>query len=488
MNRIGFSLLVMMVFTTPGGAVDAPKPLFPIPAEQQIAWQEMEYIAFAHFGMNTFTNKEWGDGTEDPALFNPTEFNARQWIKVIKDAGMKMLILTAKHHDGFCLWPSQYTEHSVKNSPWRKGKGDVVREIANACQAEGIKLGIYLSPWDRHEPTYGDSPVYNKFFRNQLRELLGSYGEITEVWFDGACGEGPNGKRQVYDWDSYYAVVREMQPNALIFGCGPDIRWVGNESGVARETEWSAQFITNDILNRHWVEYHRSYVNGSGADLADRIAKNHGNHKMMWYPAECDVSIRPGWFYHPDQDEKVKSLEHLIDIYYKSIGRNGVFLLNLPPDQRGLIHENDAARLLELRETIDRTFQYDVAAYQSAKASNVRGNHSFFNADKAVDRSKHTYWATDDGVTSATLEINFGEIKPFNVSMIQEHIALGQRIYEYSIEVWIGGWKEIARGTTIGYKRLNHFPTVKVARVRLVIHKSRACPVIQSFGLYNAPK
>ncbi len=469
-------------------AVDAPRPVLPIPSEPQAAWQELEYIAFAHFGINTFTNREWGNGKEDPALFNPTEFDARQWVEVLKNAGMKLLILTAKHHDGFCLWPSRYTEHSVKNSPWRNGKGDVVREVSDACREAGIKFGVYLSPWDRHEPSYGDSPVYNEYFRNQLRELLSNYGEITEVWFDGACGEGPNGKRQVYDWDSYYEVVRELQPRALIFGCGPDIRWVGNESGVARETEWSVQLVTPEIKKRQWLEHQRGFVDGKGADLADQAAKNPKGREFMWYPAECDVSIRPGWFYHPEQDDKVKSLDHLVDIYFKSVGRNGVLLLNIPPDRRGLIHENDASRLLELKEMLDNTFETDYAFGSNAEASSVRENHPFFQAKNAVDGSQYTYWATDDDVTSGTLELHLGEVKKFDCCMIQEPIELGQRVYEYSIEYWVGGWEEIARGTTIGYKRLHRFPPVRAARVRLIIHGSRGCPLIQNFGLYKIPQ
>ncbi len=483
---VGLSLLV--VWAAPGFSADAPRPLYPLPSPQQLEWQELEYIAFAHFGVNTFTNREWGDGKEDPVIFNPTEFDAQQWANVLKDAGMKMLILTAKHHDGFCLWPSRYTEHSVKSSPWKNGRGDIVREVSDACRQAGIKLGIYLSPWDRNQPTYGDSPKYNQYFRNQLTELLTNYGEVTEVWFDGACGEGPNGKRQVYDWNSYYNVVRKLQPKALIFGNGPDIRWVGNESGVARETEWSALPLTPELKKRQWNEFQRGYVDGSGAEYTDKTMRSAGKHEAIWYPAECDVSIRPGWFYHPDQDDKVKSLKHLLDIYYKSVGRNGLLLLNLPPDRRGLIHENDAARLKEFHEVLDDTFKVNLALHKPAKADHIRNGHSFFGPDKAVDGSKHTYWTTDDGITNASLEIDLGGPVTFNRSMIQEHIASGQRVFEYSIDIWDGGWKEIVRGTTIGYKRLNRFSNVTTAKVRLVIHNSRACPLIQSFGVFRATK
>jgi alpha-L-fucosidase len=431
------------------------------PTLQQLAWQELEFIAFAHFGVNTFTNREWGDGKEDPKLFHPTELDASQWVAVLKDAGIKLLILTAKHHDGFCLWPSQFTEHCVKNSPWRGGKGDVVREVADALRRGGLKFGVYLSPWDRHERTYGDSPVYNAYFKNQLTELLTSYGEVTEVWFDGACGEGPNGKRQVYDWPGFYAVVRQHQPKALIAICGPDVRWVGNESGVARETEWSVQPASPAI---------------------------HGKTGLVWYPAECDVSIRPGWFYHPEQDEQVKSPDHLLDIYYQSVGRNSVLLLNIPPDRRGLLHENDAKRLRELRHVLDATFATNLARGKPAAASNVRGNDPAHGADKALDGDPATYWTTDDAVTSASLEVDLGAPVTFNLSMLQEHIALGQRVEAYAIEAWDGqAWRVIAQGTTIGHKKLDRFPDVTASRVRVTLRQARANPTLREVGLCRAP-
>ena len=429
------------------------------PTPQQLAWQEMEFIAFTHFGINTFTNREWGTGREDPKLFNPTAFDANQWVRVFKQAGMKMIILTAKHHDGFCLWPSKFTDHSVKKSPWRGGKGDVVREVAEACRRGGLKFGVYLSPWDRHEHTYGDSPAYNRFFMNQLSELLTNYGEVTEVWFDGACGEGPNGRRQVYDWSAYYALIRRLQPNALIAISGPDIRWVGNESGVARQTEWSVQ----------------------PANLT-----RHGKTGLVWYPAECDVSIRPGWFYHPQQDNKVKSLDHLLDIYFKSVGRNAVLLLNVPPDRRGLIHENDARRLRELRAALDAIFRTDLAEGRKATASSVLD--PAHGPEKALDADPTTWWMAAEDDSSATIEIDLGEPTTFNVSMLQEHITLGQRVEEYALEAWDGkGWRPFARGTTIGHKKLDRFPEVTARRVRIAIRRSRANPTLRAFGLFRAP-
>lgn len=429
------------------------------PTPQQLAWQEMEFIAFTHFGINTFTNREWGTGREDPKLFNPTAFDANQWVRVFKEAGMKMVILTAKHHDGFCLWPSKFTEHSVRNSPWRNGKGDVVREVAEACRRGGLKFGVYLSPWDRHEPTYGNSPAYNRHFTNQLTELLTNYGEVTEVWFDGACGEGPNGRRQVYDWPAYYALIRKLQPNALIAITGPDIRWVGNESGVARETEWSVQ---------------------PAAPL------RHGKTGLVWYPAECDVSIRPGWFYHPQQDNKVKSLGRLLDIYYKSVGRNGVLLLNVPPDRRGLIHENDARRLRELRAVLDATFKTNLAEGKKATASSTLD--TAHGPEKTLDGDPTTYWMAAEDATSATIELDLRKPTTFNVSMLQEHIALGQRIEEYALEAWDGdGWKPFARGTTVGHKKLDHFADLTARRVRIIIRRSRANPTLRAIALFRAP-
>ena len=369
------------------------------------------------------------------------------------------MILTAKHHDGFCLWPSKYTEHSVKNSPWRGGKGDVAREMADACQEAGMKMGIYLSPWDRHEPTYGNSPVYNQFFKNQLTELLTNYGEIAEAWFDGACGEGPNGRRQEYDWQGYYEVIRKLQPNAVIAICGPDIRWVGNEDGVARETEWSIQ-DANPVFHQ-------------------------GVKGKVWYPAECDVSIRPGWFWHKSQDNQVKSLEHLMDIYYKSVGRNSVLLLNVPPNDQGLFSEPDVKRLREFRKVLDKTFAVNFAEGKPVVASNIRPNS---NASNAVDGNSNTYWATDEGVTTASLEVNLGEPVTFNVSMVQEYIALGQRVKEYRIEAWDGqGWRQMAESTTIGHKKLDQFSDITASKVRLTIVKSQASPLIRAFGLYRAP-
>ncbi len=429
------------------------------PSPQQLAWQELEMGMFIHFGMNTFTDREWGEGTEDPRWFNPTEFDAEQWISVAKEAGFRYVVLTAKHHDGFCLWQTRYTEHSVKNSPWRNGKGDVVKEVAKACEVLGVKFGFYLSPWDRHEKTYG-TPDYDRYFKSQLTELLTEYGEVVEVWFDGAYG-GPPGKEHKYDWRGYYEVVRKLQPNALIAICGPDIRWVGNEEGVAPETNWSVQDAT---------PFHTCL----------------GITGKVWYPAECDVSIRPGWFWHAHEDEKVKSLEHLLDIYFKSVGRNSVLLLNVPPNKKGLISDVDIQRLREWRKVLDKTFAVNFALNKPATASSTRPDTKPANA---VDGKKTTFWAPSEGAKEAWLEVDLQLPTTFNVAMVQEHIAEGQRVERYRIEAFDGrDWKVVARGTTIGYKKLDRFETVTATKVRLVIESAVATPLIQTFGLYRLVK
>ena len=461
-----FSLSVVVAGEVPADVVRKAAHVTPTP--QQMAWQEFEFAAFTHFGMDTFTDREWGEGTEDPKLFNPTDFDADQWVAACKAAGMKLLIMTAKHHDGFCLWPSKYTEQSVKNSPWRDGRGDVVREVSDACRRGGIKFGVYLSPWDRHEKTYG-TDAYNTYYKNQLRELLTNYGEITEVWWDGACGEGPNGKKQVYDWDGYVRTVRRLQPKALMAIVGPDIRWVGNEDGLAREGEWS-------VLPR-------PCGNPSAADLGDRKYLA-GARELVWYPAECDVSIRPGWFYHAAEDGKVKSLAQLLDIYYRSVGRNAVLLLNVPPDRRGRLNEHDTARLRELRAVLDETFKTNLAAGRPATASSAAAGHA---ATSAVDGNGDTYWTPADGVIQAALEVDLGRPVTFDRAMLQEMIATGQRVERFKLEAWNGaGWKEFVRATTIGYKRLMKFPAVTASKVRLTILDARDCPTIREFGLFKA--
>ena len=461
------------------------------PSPRQLAWQQQEFIAFAHFGMNTFMDQEWGKGTESPTVFNPTDFDARQWVKVMKDAGMKLLIITAKHHDGFCLWPSKYTSHSIKNSSWKGGNGDVVGELARACKEAGLKLGVYLSPWDRHEPTYGDTPVYNEHFRNQLRELLTNYGEISEVWFDGANGEGPNGKKQIYDWPSYYKVIRELAPQAVIAIMGPDVRWVGTESGYGRETEWSV--LPNIAQNLGAIATSSQQFPIDGAftpgDLTDDDLGGRGKIKdaaaLVWYPAETDVSIRPGWFYHSNQDHLVKSPAKLVDIYYSSVGRNSVLLLNIPPDKRGRITEYDVKALAGMRTILDQTFKTNLASDAAITASSEKPGHK---AAAIIERNPSGFWTTDKGIDSASLEFRFPKPRTFDRLMLQECITVGQRIESFRLEAWSdNAWTTITRGTTIGYKRLLRFPPVTSERVRLVIDSSRTSPILSAFGLYKSP-
>ena len=461
------------------------------PSPRQLNWQQQEFIAFAHFGMNTFMDQEWGKGTESPSAFNPTDFDARQWVRVIKNAGMRLLIITAKHHDGFCLWPSKYTEHSVKSSPWKEGKGDVVGEVAQACREAGLKFGVYLSPWDRHEPTFGDSPAYNEHFRNQLRELLTNYGEISEVWFDGANDEGPNGKKQVYDWPSYYKVIRDLAPQAVIAIMGPDVRWVGTESGYGRETEWSVLPNITQNLAAIAASSQQFPVDGAFAprdlmddDLGSR-EKIKNASSLVWYPAETDVSIRPGWFYHSSQDNLVKSPAKLVDIYYSSVGRNSVLLLNIPPDKRGRITDHDIKGLVGMRKILDQTFTTNLASGATIIASNEKPGH---NASAVIGQHPTSYWTTDDDIKSATLEFQLPRQRTFDRLMLQENISAGQRIEAFRLEAWAGNtWKTLARGTTVGYKRLLRFPAVTSQRVRLLIDSSRTSPTLSNFGLYKSP-
>ncbi len=452
-----------------------PEPLPPTPSLRQLAWHELEYYCFIHFNMNTFTGREWGEGYEDPAQFNPTQLDCRQWARVCSEAGMKGIILTAKHHDGFCLWQSDSTEHSVKNSPFRGGKGDVLRELSTACREFDLKLGFYLSPWDRNHPNYG-TPAYNEYFKMQLKEVLTGYGEIFEFWFDGANGEGPNGKRQDYDWEGFIQTVREHQPKAALFSdAGPDIRWVGNENGFADETNWS-------LLHRD--EFY------PGTPRHKELTQGHSNG-THWVPAECDVSIRPGWFYHSEEDDKVKSPAQLMDIYERSVGRNGALLLNLPVDRRGLVHENDIAALLGFKAIRESIFAIDLAKDASITASNVRGGDPSYAASLMKDDDAKTFWATDDEVNQANAEVDFGESRTISRVLLQEFIPLGQRVEEFAIFAYAGAgdddenaWKKIVDGTTIGNKRILSFPPVLASKVRLEILKSRACPVLKRISIY----
>ncbi|WP_256760634.1 alpha-L-fucosidase [Cohnella sp. WQ 127256] len=461
------------------------------PSQRQLSWQELEFYGFIHFTVNTFTDREWGLGDESPSLFHPSELSASQWVEACRSAGMKGLILTCKHHDGFCLWPSAYTEHSVKNSPWNSGEGDLVREVADACREAGLKFGIYLSPWDRHESSYGNSPEYNTFFVNQLRELLSGYGELFCVWFDGACGEGTNGKRQVYDWDAYYGIIRELQPNAVISVCGPDVRWCGNEAGHTRTSEWSvvpASMQDNEKIQGNSQQADdgefAKRVSSEEEDLGSRTVLAEAE-EVVWYPSEVNTSIRPGWFYHAAEDDLVKSLDELMDLYERTVGGNATFLLNLPPDKRGLIHENDARRLKELGQRIQEVYRINLAKDAVVQASSEKGSDNA--AQRITDGSSSTYWSAIEGVEQVELNIDLGSEQAFDRIVLAEYIREGQRIERFSVE-WQDGeaWQPLYEGTIVGYKHICRFNEVKARRLRLLIAESRWCPTLSRFEVYNS--
>lgn len=482
MNRlllIGIAILTLAACKR----MPTPKTCGPIPTEAQLEWHQLEYYAFVHFNMNTFTDEEWGDGSESPSSFNPTQLDCRQWVNTFKAAGMKAVIITAKHHDGFCLWPTATTEHSVKNSPYKNGNGDIIKELSDACREAGLKFGVYLSPWDRNNEHYG-KPEYIAIFRQQLTELLSNYGKIFEVWFDGANGGtgyygGANEKRSIdretyYDWENTYKIIRELQPKACIFGDGgPEVRWVGNESGWAGETNWST------------IRHEECYA---GMPNHQQLSYGHEDG-TKWVPAECDVSIRPGWYYHTREDHQVRSLAHMVDIYYQSIGRNASLLLNFPVDRRGLVHEADAKRVMELAEVISQDFKTDLAPKATVSASQVRGNSNRFSAKQVVDGDLNTYWATDDQETRGALTFAFETPTTFNRIMLQEYIPLGQRVIKFQVDALVDGtWKTLDTQTTIGAKRILRLPTTITTKVRFSILESKACPCISKVALFNAPK
>ena len=405
----------------------------PVPSTAQLAWQRDELAMFLHFGVNTFTDREWGDGKESPSIFDPSSLDARQWARTAKAAGFRMMILTAKHHDGFCLWPSATTTHTVAASPFRGGNGDVVAEFMLACRMEGLKLGLYCSPWDRNSPVYGDSERYNDLFCDQLTELLTRYGRVDEVWFDGANGEGPNGKKQVYDWPRFFAHVKKLQPETVIFSdAGPDVRWIGNERGVAGDTNWST-------MDPAAVPY-------PGADGSHIIAAlQSGDPKgSVWRPGETDVSIRPGWFYHPAEDDKVKTVDQLVDLYFTSVGRNSKLLLNVPPTRAGLLHDIDVSRVTEMWRRLSRMLSGDVAAGARPR------------------------WRSFD-TTKPVCDIDLGRVHTIAISDLAEDIKTGQVVSGYRLEGGVTGLQELAVGTTVGYRKLDRFEPVRVRRVRLTL-------------------
>lgn len=453
------------------GTGRAPQALAPVPSPAQLAWQQDEVWAFIHFGPNTFSDSEWGYGDADPAVFNPTALDCGQWVRTFKAAGIKGVILTAKHHDGFCLWPSEYTDYSVAASPY---KGDVVGELAKACQEQGLKFGVYLSPWDRHQDTYG-TPAYTEYYHKQLRELMTRYGTISEVWLDGANGgDGWYGgaketrnidRRTYYDFPKIHSIVKEHQPEAIIFSDGgPGCRWVGNERGEASQTNWS--------LLRDGVVY-------PGYPHAEELGPGHPDGDC-WIPAECDVSIRKGWFYHPEEDSQVKSPEQLVELYYHSVGRNGKLLVNFPVDREGLIHPIDSANACEARKILAEAFENDLLNGARVKASESRGRK--FGARNVTDGDAGTYWAPKDGTLNASLEFKLPSKQSVGKVLLQENIALGQRVKAFTVEYNDGtAWHPVPcdeQMTTIGYKRILRFPSVEATALRVTVTDSRACPCI----------
>ncbi|MCQ2294277.1 MAG: alpha-L-fucosidase [Bacteroidales bacterium] len=446
-----------------------PEPFGPIPTDDQVRWQRMEMNMFCHFGPNTFSGLEWGEGTEAEDMFCPTQLDCDQWTAVARAAGFRGIIITAKHHDGFCLWPNPASNHTVRQSKWQGGKGDVLRELSRACRKANLKFGIYISPWDRNAPTYG-TPEYNNTFRQTLEHALTHYGPIFEQWFDGACGEGPNGKRQEYDWPLFNSTVLRYQPNALIFSdVGPGCHWMGNENAVNGETCWSR-------LSTH------GFAPGKASPSLDTLNQGQRNGQH-WIPAEADVSIRPGWFYHAS--EHPKSLHQLLSIYYTSVGRNALLLLNVPPDNRGLIPAEDSTRLVEFRQALNAIFRRDLTKGARALSPYTRdGGNQQFAAHHVLDTNYHSYWTVDDTCLNPTLDINLLRATTFNRIMLQEYIPLGQRVEAF--EVWAmqnGIWRKVSAGTTIGYKRilLTQPITTHAIRIRLT---GRACPVINRVALF----
>ncbi len=478
MKNLFLLLTIFIVNSSSLSLKSEPDPVLPVPTEAQLKWHEMEKYAFIHFTTNTFTGKEWGYGDESPSVFYPTAINVDQWISTIKDAGLKGVVLTCKHHDGFVLWPSKFTEHSIKNSPYKEGKGDIVKEVADACKKYKLKFGVYLSPWDRNRADYGSSS-YVTYYRNQLKEIFDNYGPIFEMWMDGANGGdgyygGARDKRKIngreyYDWPNTIKLVRGFEPNILFFSdAGPEIRWVGNESGIAGRTNWNN--ITIDTL----------YAGQGG--INDLLATGSENGKS-WVPAEVDVSIRKGWFYHKEEDDKVKTPEKLFDIYMTSVGRGSNLILNIPPDRRGLIHENDVEALKGWKKLLDERFGHNLA--KNAKISSSSSFNSNLKASNILDSNIKTYWAANEMSNTAEIEISFAKEQIVSYIQLQEYIKLGQRVKSFTISIWKDNkWKQVANETTIGYKRIVAIEPTSAKKLKIKIIDSKACPTISEIAVF----
>lgn len=487
LNAATFGWILLNFLSACSQSPVPPAPYGAIPSDRQLAWHEMEFYGFLHFTINTFTDKEWGYGDESPDLFHPLAFNAEQIVGTARMAGMKGLILTCKHHDGFCLWPSKFTKHSVASSSWQEGKGDVVRAIVESCRRHGLKFGVYLSPWDRNHAEYGRSD-YVEYYRNQLRELLTGYGPVFEVWWDGANGgDGYYGgtretrtidRSSYYGWEETTRLVRELQPEAVIFSdAGPDLRWVGNEKGIAGDPCWQT-----------YTPVPREGESKAGPGTTRYQEATHGHRSgKFWMPAEADVSIRPGWFWHEEENDKVRSARNLIDLYYASIGHGSSLLLNLPPDRRGVINEKDVASLKEFRRILDETFAVNYARDAAISVNNVRGNSDRFSAVYLTDGNRQTYWSTDDSVTKAEVVVLLNQVKEINVVLLREYLPLGQRADTWSIDLWKNDrWIEIASGESIGSCRLWRGAPVSGEKFRLRL-SGPVCPALSELGLYSEP-
>ena len=468
-KSVYIAVVAVLAFAMGCDGGKTPEPYGALPSPQQVEWQKMEMNMFAHFGPNTFTGAEWGKGTESEDIFAPTGLDCGQWAEVAKETGFGGVIITAKHHDGFCLWPNPVSQHTVAQSSWRDGKGDILKELSEACAGQGLKFGVYISPWDRNDPHYG-SEEYNQVFCATIRSALSSYGPVFEQWFDGACGEGPNGKRQVYSWPSFHSAVFSNQPDAIIFSdVGPGCRWIGNEEGKAGETCWSTLDTTG-------------FAPGKSPDVA--VLNSGDMNGEAWVTGEADVSIRPGWFWKESENDKVKTVSQLLDIYYASVGRNALFLLNVPPDTRGLIHENDVQRLHEFRSALDEIFGENLAEGAKAKASSKFGCK--YPAANILDGDFDSYWAAKEGETTAEIVIELDGEKTFNRVLLQEYIPLGQRVAAFTVEARdaLGNWRRISNATTIGYKRILLTDKVTATAVKVIIEESLAEPLLNGFGLY----
>lgn len=460
------------------------------PSERQLKWQELEFYAFIHFGMNTFTVTQIGDGFALPETFWPEDFSAESWVETVKAAGMRGLILTCKHHDGFCLWPSEYTDYSVKSSNWQDGKGDIVKDVSLACKKYGIKFGVYLSPWDRHEPTYGTGVPYDEFYKNQLNELLTNYGDVFCVWLDGCYGVGVNGKEQDFDWQGYYKLIRKLQPEAVISITGPDVRWCGNERGVCRRSEWSVvpaylgmpEFKETDSTENKSKRKAKQLSNTMSLDLGSRkmIKKE---TEFIWYPAEVDVSIRPNWFFKKDDNMAIKTKDKLLKLYYNSVGANANLLLNIPPDKRGRFHDTDTQILKSLGHELKILFGYNLTDGSSIKASSELSK--LYQAENVLNDKNDSFWRPSEDDKYPEIIIEFKEPDLFDKVVLQEHIRNGQHVEEFDLfyESAKGKWKKICKSTIIGHKRICHFKPIRSGKIKIVFKKYRVFMEISKISI-----